>query len=641
MHSRSTRVIHRLPRSSRDEVERTENPSRYTRESQTSQPGEDKKDIAEMIRLAAAKAPGLEVDHTLHIPVHPQGCAPCYNYSSHVIEVTGIDRNADQLSKYWKRHLRGYISELRDVSYENGRRDGHRDNDVEIDRLQARVEELESELTQLRVVSVAPPSPTMAINTAQPSVVLPPSRSLVDRLQSSPPVFNDKESIMPGSKGKGKAVPVCDDADVTMDSNVPIPNSPSHEGEENDMRLALRESRSYADAAKRPPKPGGPSSSSRPANAVKGHAPKPAYKAGSSSRPAKTVKDPERTIGPPRPNRLFRVEGLPIPRGQMDHPHYREGSRWAFGIKAQDIFPPKTGGPEPKYGRGSEEFKALVEEAYFIPFDQRSVLQRNVVKHAYLHGWIPPAGFVRQFFVEKHIDDGNKAPLNVRRKETGLRTDDLAVYQFLRSCGFGKSDKRSGFVRRCLRLLASGDYPSLVDITEPIWGWNPRPLEMVHPSNEEIARHLWTCGLDMEVYVSMFRPYALRGAPPGTAPAGGPPPVAPRAAAPSSSRKRRAHSPDLSQRPRQKTRASEEEAPRDKSLSPPLPANVVLPSGSGTMAEAISAMYEDDRFDDDEPSLPGYSPSVFDSPLPRPVDDDMAIDDQLNYGDDDERMGPG
>src|SRR6202795_3287217 len=143
MRLRSTRVVHRLPRSSQDEVESTENLSRYTRESQTSQPGEDKKDIAEMIRLAAAKAPGLEVDHTLHIPVHPQGCAPCYNYSSHVIEVTGIDRNADQLSKYWKRHLREYISELRDVSYENGRRDGHRDNDVEIDRLQARVEELE------------------------------------------------------------------------------------------------------------------------------------------------------------------------------------------------------------------------------------------------------------------------------------------------------------------------------------------------------------------------------------------------------------------------------------------------------------------------------------------------------------------
>ena len=175
MHSCSTRVVHRLPRSSRDEVESTENLSRYTRESQTSQPGEDKKDIAEMIRLAAAKAPGLEVDHTLHVPVHPQGCTPCYNYSSHVIEITGIDRNTDQLSKYWKRHLREYISELRDVSYENGRRNGHRDNDIEIDRLQARVEELEAELTQLRVVSVAPPSPTMAINTVQLSMVLPPS----------------------------------------------------------------------------------------------------------------------------------------------------------------------------------------------------------------------------------------------------------------------------------------------------------------------------------------------------------------------------------------------------------------------------------------------------------------------------------
>src|SRR6202795_4268008 len=91
MRSRLTRVVHRLPRSSWDEVESTENLSRYTRENQTSQPGEDKKDIAEMIRLAAAKAPGLEVDHTLHVPVHPQGCALCYNYSSHVIEVTGID----------------------------------------------------------------------------------------------------------------------------------------------------------------------------------------------------------------------------------------------------------------------------------------------------------------------------------------------------------------------------------------------------------------------------------------------------------------------------------------------------------------------------------------------------------------------
>src|SRR6202795_1365618 len=133
MHSRSTQVVHRLPRSSRDEVERTANLSRYTRENQTSQPGEDKKDIAEMIRLAAAKAPGLEVAHTLHVPVHPQGCAPCYNYSSHVIEITGIDRNTDQLSRYWKRHLREYISELCDVLYENGQRNGHCDNDVEID----------------------------------------------------------------------------------------------------------------------------------------------------------------------------------------------------------------------------------------------------------------------------------------------------------------------------------------------------------------------------------------------------------------------------------------------------------------------------------------------------------------------------
>src|ERR1700675_3570686 len=52
MRSRSTRVVHRFPRSSWDEVENTENPSRYTRKNQTSQPSEDKKNITEIIQLA-------------------------------------------------------------------------------------------------------------------------------------------------------------------------------------------------------------------------------------------------------------------------------------------------------------------------------------------------------------------------------------------------------------------------------------------------------------------------------------------------------------------------------------------------------------------------------------------------------------
>src|ERR1700723_3025798 len=200
-------------------------------------------------------------------------------------------------------------------------------------------------------------------------------------------------------KGKSKAPVVPNPAALSARIDDAIMDDMSDELN-RDMALAFQQSReSYAQAVKL----GNPSSHiSAPGRALK----QPASSSLSGSKQAKG----SYAVGPPMPNRLY-LNGLPVPRGCSGHPHFLLNSLWG-SVATADIFGKHKGTekhltkyPYAKYAPGSDEVMDLYLEAYQLPFDQRSTLQREVVHLGMRKACPPPKGMCAQTNFQKYLKE--------------------------------------------------------------------------------------------------------------------------------------------------------------------------------------------------------------------------------------------
>src|SRR6202453_5189854 len=59
-------------------------------------------------------------------------------------------------------------------------------------------------------------------------------------------------------------------------------------------------------------------------------------------------------------------------------------------------------------------------------------------------------------------------------------------------------------------LLASGDYPGLIDTSPRAQFWRPTPFLGVPNCHQALASHFWEVSMDLGSYESMFYLYAQR-----------------------------------------------------------------------------------------------------------------------------------
>src|SRR6202142_2642886 len=192
----------------------------------------------------------------------------------------------------------------------------------------------------------------------------------------------------------------------------------------------------------------------------------------------------------------------------------RCGVPWPQPIYSKGTDKHLTKYPYAKYAPGSEEFTDLYLEAYQLPFDQRSTLQREVVHLGMRRACPPPIGMWAQTNFQKFLkENGPPVESRVRRLADGaMQSDDLSVWMFLRDCAGGNAKSRQVFIKTALELLSSGEYHKLVDNSQPAGCWSPRPYGREvsrERADRAFAQHLWACGVDEANYVSVFRPYAF------------------------------------------------------------------------------------------------------------------------------------
>ena len=225
---------------------------------------------------------------------------------------------------------------------------------------------------------------------------------------------------------------------------------------------------------------------------------------GTSFKPK--LKDPlkERTwdLGPQAPNRLYR-NNIPVPRGTGNHPYIRAGSMWSTMThnKLSAVI-------RSALNADREVFKAMAEEAYCIPLDQRSVEQRRAVRVG-IHRGILPGDMIEQTDVEFKIRSGNKphngARFSVTDTHVYFDVVDVAIWQFMLDALDSTSRKAA------MRMLASGQYEHLIKTRiddEP--NWEPRKPAAPCTDEAELAQHLYGCGLTSDMYRGMFYDYARR-----------------------------------------------------------------------------------------------------------------------------------
>jgi hypothetical protein len=245
----------------------------------------------------------------------------------------------------------------------------------------------------------------------------------------------------------------------------------------------------------------------QPATAVRAIKPLPIGKIATHKAKVK----PSAVIGPPMPIRLFK-EGVPVPLGPGGNPSIMPNSPWS-GIRGQEFFASKKGSvvEPPAIGPSHPAFRALAEEAYRIPFDQRSYTQRAVINLALQAQILPPAGRQAQYPVDRLVLNRNDVPKAIRRDDKNrYRSDDLAVWQFLRD-GAPSGPNRRAFELKALEILGNGQYLGLVAPGTIPRFWEARHFPDHQPFDEAIiATHYYECGLDSISYESMFRGYAER-----------------------------------------------------------------------------------------------------------------------------------
>ena len=599
---------------------------------------------------------GFSVNKDLSVPLHEAGCAPCFEYARHVATFAPLGVTLQNLNNYWTKKLD--IKTIEDVAYNDGRRRSYVADTKCINSLKATIESLEGQLqaakadlesarttiARLEDAAAKPAVPwaaAMAVDPPAPATLqsrlLPADAGLV--VPAPPPTMD---------KGKGKAPVVPNPAALSARIDDAVMEDMSDELS-RDMALALQQSwESYAQAVKL----GNPSSHlGAPGRASK-------HPASSSLSGPKRVKG-SHAVGPPMPNRLY-VNSLPVPRGRGGHPHFMPNSLWG-SVAATDIFGKHKGTdkhltkyPYAKYAPGSEEFMDLYLEAYQLPFDQRSTLQREVVHLGMRKACPPPIGMWAQTNFQKYLkENGPPVESRVRRLTDGaMRSDNLSVWMFLRDCAGGNTKSRQVFIKTALELLSSGEYHKLVDNSQPAGCWSPRPYgREVSPERADrvFAQHLWACGVDEANYASVFRPYAFAVHLHTECPDGGAfefgyvlmderREVALAANHPDTgnvSKKRKQQDAVPSTRPEQRRRAS----PAAVAAPPQLAPAVKLP-------QLNLASYEHDVLSDDELSTSGSSdeggPFAVPRPEARPPVDHSTLcepDEPLDYGGD-SPMGP-
>jgi hypothetical protein len=428
----------------------------------------------------------MEVNKTLHLLVHPRNCTRCYEYFDHVVDMTrhgAAELLYNVQRDYWN-------PKLRVQHWDDGYFCAQKEQEQKEERLNDRIDDCESTIKKLNTElkekdeEIASLKSELAKLAAAPPPTVAPVVPLVSRLSIS-----DKSiaSATAAPEGKGKAKqsgpppdvdPIIVDDDDAMNTGSDVPMELAAAARLRQTIAAAMKADTYAAQAAKTPRPTAGSSRFPTDYAMMAHKQWPQISGPSPMRAGPT--------------------GMMMPLGTGGNPCIFSYSPWNK-IGAKDNVTPEH-----------PQFKELAFDAYKLPFDQRSLLQRKVIRHALRMNILPPAGCQPETDIEGLVARRNTLPAGIRKnKRSQYLAADLTCWQFLRD-GAPASDYRKEFELLAMDMLADGTFFEHADTSATPSYWEPRryPSQASGFTLSEVATHYYKCGLTVGLAKIIFEPYA-------------------------------------------------------------------------------------------------------------------------------------